>query len=159
MSVPAHLTKSVDALEFNSLLADWRWLVSESYAPVLMTAFGDLFLRDQSRRIHFLDLMSGELKPVAASEREWQEKCEDQEQRRTWFLGFLFMELKKLHGDLAENQCFGCKTPLSLGGVLNSSNFEPMDIQVHYSVLGQLHRQTKDLPSGTKVQNINIELR
>jgi hypothetical protein len=31
--------------------------VSPDFTPVLMTAFGDLFLRDQSGRIHFLDLM------------------------------------------------------------------------------------------------------
>ena len=48
MSVPAHLTITTDALSFDSLLADWRWLVHPGYTPVLMTAFGDLFLRGAS---------------------------------------------------------------------------------------------------------------
>jgi hypothetical protein len=65
MAVPAHLTIKTDGLPFDSLLSDWRWLVSPEFTPVLMTAFGDLFLCDQSGHIHFLDLMSGQFKQVS----------------------------------------------------------------------------------------------
>ena len=77
MAVPAHLTIKTDGLSFDSFLSDWRWLVQPSYAPVLMTAFGDLFLRDEAGRVHFLDLMAGEFKQAAASQEEFERLCEE----------------------------------------------------------------------------------
>ncbi len=138
-AVPAHLTIKTDGLPFEALLSDWRWLVPPDYKPVLMTAFGDLFLRDEAGHIHFLNLMSGEFKEVAESQEEFGRLCEDREQRRSWFIGFLLTEVRKLRGELAAGQCYSCKTPLSLGGQLEADNFERTDLQVHYSILGQLH--------------------
>lgn len=157
MAVPAHLIIKTDGLLFDSLLSDWRWLVQSSYTPVLMTAFGDLFLRDEAGHIHFLDLMAGDFKQVAISQEEFDRLCEDREQRRSWFIGFLLMELRKLHGNLAAGECYSCKIPLSLGGQLDADNFERIDLQTHYSVLGQLHQQTKHLPPGTKIDSIKID--
>jgi hypothetical protein len=157
MAVPGHLTISIDGLPFDSLLSDWRWLVAPMFTPVLMTAFGDLFLRDEAGSIHLLDLMSGQFTQVAPSQTEFDRLCDDREQRRSWFLGFLLTEVRKLRGDLAPRQCYSCKTPLSLGGQLDAGNFERTDLEVHYSLFGQLHRQTRDLPTGTKIQDIKIE--
>src|ERR1022692_368071 len=98
MAVPAHLTLQTDGLPFDSLLSDWRWLVLPDFTPVLMTAFGDLFLRDQSGYIHFLDLMSGEFRQVAESQEEFKRLCEDRERRRSWFVGFLLTALACVAG-------------------------------------------------------------
>jgi hypothetical protein len=122
-----------------------------------MTTFGDLFLRDEKGRIYFLDLMAGGFKQVAASQEEFDRLCGDRERQRSWFIGFFLMELRKLRGDLAAGECYSCKTPLSLGGQLDAENFERIDLQVHYSVLGHLHRQTKHLPPGTKIDSVKIE--
>lgn len=157
MTVPSLLTIKTDGLSFDSLLSDWRWLVSPDFAPFLLTAFGDLFLRDQSGRIHFLDLMSGEFKQVAASQEEFDRLCEDREQGRSWFIGFLLTEVRKLRGELATGECYSCKTPLSLGGQFEEDNFERIDLKVHYSILGQLHRQTSHLTPGTKIDSIKIK--
>jgi hypothetical protein len=157
MSVPEHLTINTDGLPFDSLLSDWRWLVSPDFKPILMTAFGDLFLCDQSGRIHFLDLMSGGFKQVAESQEEFDRLCEDRERRRSWFIGFLLTEVRKVRGDLAAGECYSCKKPLSLGGQLETDNFERTDLEVHYSILGQIHQQTTRLPPGTKIHTIKIE--
>lgn len=157
MAVPSHLTAKSDGIAVETLLSDWQWLVQGKFTPAVMTALGDLFLRDETGRVHFLDLMCGEFKPVAASQDEFDRSCKDREQRRKLVHRPLVMELRKLHGELADGQCFGCKIPLSLGGQLEASNFERTDIQVHYSVLGQLHCQTRHLPPGTKIHDVRIE--
>ena len=156
MAVPAHLTINTKGLQFDSLLSDWRWLVSPDFTPVLMTAFGDSFFRGKSGGVHFLDLMCGEFKQVAGSQEEFDRLCEDRERRRSWFIGFLLMEVRKLRGELAAGECYSCEIPLSLGGQLDAENFERTDLEVHYSILGQLHRQTKHLPAGTKIDKISI---
>jgi len=157
MAVLAHLIIKTDALPFDTLLSDWRWLVPRDCEPVLMTAFGDLFLRVPSGCVYFLDLMSGDFKRVAGSLEEFERLCEDGERRRSWLVGFLLLEVRKLHGELAAGECYSCQTPLSLGGRLEAANFERIDLQVHYSILGQLHQQTKHLPPGTKIDSVKIE--
>jgi hypothetical protein len=54
---------------------------------------------------------------------------------------------------------FVLQRPISSGlrGQLEEDNFQRTDLQVHYSILGQLHRQTKHLPPGTKIDSIKIE--
>ena len=147
----------MDGISAESLLADWRHLVPQTHTPVLMTALGDLFLRDKGGAIHFLDLMCGELKQVAKSQDEFDSFCDNREQRRSWFVSHLVMELRKLHGDLPAGQCFSCKVPLFLSGQLEAGNFQPCDIRVHYSVLGQLHAQTRHLPAGTRINSVHTE--
>jgi hypothetical protein len=157
MPVPAHLIISIKGLPFDLLLEDWRWLVSAHYMPILMTAFGDLFLRDASGSVHFLDLMAGQFRQVAKSEDQFNTLCEDKERRRTWFLGFFLMGIRKIRGELAPGECYGCKIPLSLGGELAPENFERTDLRTHYAVLGQLHRQTRNQPFGTKINRIETD--
>jgi hypothetical protein len=123
-----------------------------------MTALGDLFMRDGSGHFHFLDLLCGECKQVATSFDEFDRLCDGEEQRQSWFAADLVADLAKIHGELLEGQCFSCKVPISLGGKLAADNFQSCDIQVHYSVLGQLHQQTRHLPSGTKIGGVKIEI-
>jgi hypothetical protein len=156
MAVPAHLIISIGKRKFDSLLSDLRWLVSPDHTPFLMTAFGNLFLRDRMDGVYFLDLMSGEFTQVAASNGEFERLCDDREMRKKWFLSFLLIELRKLQGDLASGECYSCKIPLSLGGQLEPENFERVDLEVHYSVLGQVHQQTKNLPLGTRIEHVKI---
>ena len=157
MAIPSHLRIETAGIPTESLLSDWRWLVGPSYTPLLITAFGDMFLRDGLGQVHFLDLMSGEFKQVAISQNEFDRLCDDKEKRRNWFLGFMFTEVRRELGDLSPGECFSCKIPLSLGGQLEVENLERTDLQTHYSILGQLHRQTKHLPPGTKIDSIRVD--
>ncbi len=55
------LTLNPDGIDFNDLLAEWRWLVPETMVPVVVSALGDLFLRDNDNSIYWLDTGSGKL--------------------------------------------------------------------------------------------------
>src|SRR5215831_2987792 len=145
MSIPSHLIVKTEGVDFDALLSDWRWLVRADLKPIVLTAFGDLFLRGESGRIYFLNAMMGDLKEVADSEEAFERLCEDREQRRMLFLSSFLMEVRKLRGELAPGDCYSCEVPLSLGGQLEPENFEPADLFSHFSILGQLHQQTKNL--------------
>jgi hypothetical protein len=60
---------------------------------------------------------------------------------------------------IGPNQCYGFKIPPMLGGSYEVENMEPTDLSVHYSLLGEICEQTKDLPRGTKVKRIEIKER
>lgn len=157
MAVPEHLTIRIEDLPFDSLLAHWRWLIGDACQPLLMTALGDLFLQDNIGWIYFLDLMAGSFQLVAESPEEFDQMCDNGEQRRAWFAGFLVMELRKSLGQLSPGECYSCKIPLTLGGQMEPDNFQRSNLRVHYSILGQLQQQVKKLPPGTKIDDIKIE--
>ena len=56
-----------------------------------------------------------------------------------------------------KSQCLSFKKPPVLGGKLEPSNFELSEIRVHFAIAGQLHRQIKNLPGGTRIDNVVIE--
>lgn len=143
MLIPPELTANADGISVETLLSEWQPLIKGTYTPVVMTALGDLFLRDAAGRIHFLDLTYGKFDKVAASQEQFDRMCEITERRRNWFFSHLVIDLRNLHGELEAGQCFGCKDPIWLGGKLEVSNFERTKILVYYSLLGQLYQQTK----------------
>ena len=57
---------------------------------------------------------------------------------------------------LARGQCFSYRLPPMLGGVWEPANFEPTDLSVHFSILGQVCRQVRALPEGTPVSSIKF---
>lgn len=58
---------------------------------------------------------------------------------------------------LAPGQCFSLKKPLALGGAREMSNIEIASISVYVSMMGQIHKQLKDLPPGTRVAGFKID--
>jgi hypothetical protein len=53
-------------------------------------------------------------------------------------------------------ECIGYKTPLFLGGNDDESNLELTDIDVYWSITGQLIVATRDLPDGASISSLGI---
>jgi hypothetical protein len=53
-------------------------------------------------------------------------------------------------------QCIGYKKPLFLSGADDVSNLELTDMDVYWSLCGQLLAKTRDLPEGTKIGDLRI---
>ncbi len=47
------------------LIADWIWLIGNEKTPILVSAIGDLFLRDDKNNIFWLNAGEGKLKLVS----------------------------------------------------------------------------------------------
>jgi hypothetical protein len=61
----------IDGLRSQDLLEDWAWLIRKPYLLIAMNKFGDVFLRDESGRIDFLELASGQITNVAGTTAEF----------------------------------------------------------------------------------------
>jgi len=55
-----------------------------------------------------------------------------------------------------QNQCIGYKRPLFLGGKDTVDNLDLSDIDVYWTLSGQLIRKTRGLPLGTRVGSVRI---
>ena len=148
------LTVDFSHISPKRLIEDWTWLTGENMKPVLISSIGDMFLAAPDGKVHWLNVGEGKLEPVAKHFDELKEKmkCDEADE---WFMPFLVREIKNSGLELCDGKLYGYKKLPIIGGEYNVDNFELTDIEVHFSFAGQIHKQIKDLPDGTKV---NIKL-
>lgn len=150
------LTVAVDTHTPADLLSEWRWLLGSSHQIILISSLGDLFLADASGRISWLDAGAARLTEVAADLDEFQKLLQQPDNAKEWFATQMVGDILQSGVRLARGQCFSYKVPPVLGGRWEPANFEPTDLSVHFSILGQVCRQVRDLPDGASVSSVKI---
>ena len=152
------LTVNFDHLDGASLIEDWQWLVGESRYPILITALGDAFLQDsQDGSVHLLCVGVGGLERIADGLEQFRDLLSSRAFVQARFVPALIIQLRELGHVLEPGQLYGYRTPPVLGGSLEADNLEPTDIALHFSLLGQIMRQVRDLPPGTPISRITID--
>ena len=143
---------AVDQLDIERLLADWRWLCPKPMTLLARSAFGDLFLRDESGEVFRLDVAVGKLTEVADSEAEFRELAATREKRGEWFREAA--EQSALARGLKPDatQCIGFSVPLIFAESGSPDAPYLVDLYEHLSFLGDLNRQISSLPDGAKVR-------
>jgi hypothetical protein len=151
MDVQPYLA-DISGLNADSLLDDWWWLLGErAYTVYRATAMGDLFLRDAAGQFHLLDMIGGKVQPLAASEDQLWEAVGDRRARKEILLTQVVRGLKEAGVTLGPGECYSPDLPPTVGGDLSNTNLRPCDIRIHASIMGQIHRQGRDLPAGTRI--------
>lgn len=109
-------------------------------------AFGDLFLKDETGAVFFLDMAFGTLGKIdcGSSFESWAAVSENEE---LYFRKLLFDEVLASGMSFEEGQCIGYKVPPMMGGPLALSNLEPTDMLVHVSFISQLKDGLEKLES------------
>lgn len=152
------LTVNFQHLDREALLSDWRWLIGPTKQPILLSALGDAYLQDtEDGSVYLLEVGGGAMEPVAGSVDEFRSLLGDREFVMSSFVPSLILELRAAGKTLAPGQIYSFQHPPVLGGEYSGDNLEPTDIAVHFSVLGQIHQQVKDLPEGTPIDSIRIK--
>jgi hypothetical protein len=151
------LTVDFQAYRADDLLRDWRWLVGDSVRLLLVSAIGDMFLADSAGRVFWLNTGTGQLQQVAVSEDEFQQLRQQRQHVEHWFIPQLIGDLITGGVHLTPGQCYSYKKPPILGGMIELANFQPTDLSVHFSILGQIHHQVRNLPAGSKIKDVKIQ--
>jgi hypothetical protein len=147
----------VDSPRLDDILADWRWLVHDDVDLVAVTAMGDLVLKDKHGKIQFLDTIEGKYEQIADDDAGYQELLKSSQFRQKYLQYYCVLLLVEEGITLGKNECYSPDVPPHLGGELDEKNLKPTDIYVHFSLSGQVWQQTKDLPAGTKIDDVRIE--
>lgn len=139
-------------LEREKLLSDWVWLIGKSKLPILITKAGDAFVQDtESKAVYFLDVVEGKLDEVASDGKEFTELLGNVEFVMEKFSVDLIAPILKGNSKLPDGCLYGWKMLPVIGGEFSTENLEPTEIQVHFSISGQIWSQSKDLPEGTNI--------
>ena len=152
------LTVNFDHLDRERLLDDWRWLIGPSKQPILLSAIGDAFVEDENDgTVHLLDTAAGTCQLVAEDEAEFRNLLTNAQ----WATDHLAVEaiVEFLENDLrlGPGQVYPWKQPPALGGQYELANATTVDIEVHFSITGQIHEQVRGLPPGTPASNVRFE--
>ncbi|MBX9717290.1 MAG: DUF1851 domain-containing protein [Microbacteriaceae bacterium] len=140
-----------------ALLEDWEWLIGKQKLPILLAAAGDAFLQDtEDGTIHMLDVAAGKCGAVAASASEFQSLLSDREFVGEYLSVQVVGDLRMKGLILKPGQIYSFVKPPLLGGQYSLDNIEASDIEVHFSINGQIARQVSALPVGTPINNITI---
>lgn len=139
------------ALDWPKLLSHWQWLlpVGVKVEPWLMNRFGDLFWIDSREAVHWLNITDGSLEPMTASEGEFLELLEDQDNLADWMLVSLVDEAAKKGKPLASGRCFGFKQLPIQGGTYERTNIKAFPIDDYWKLCGEIHRQLNISPNTT----------
>lgn len=135
----------------NKLIVDWIWLIGNDKKPIMISSIGDMFLQDNNGKVYWLNVGEGLLDFVSNSLDDFKLKLKDDSQVDEWFMIELVKALKESGLELTKGKLYGFKKLPVIGGEYVPENFELTDLEVHFSLTGQLHKQIKDLPDGTKV--------
>ena len=133
------------------------WLIGKDKKIILISTIGDAFLEDSNGICYWLNVGEGIFEKVAENITEFETKLTDNEIVEDWFLVELVAELKKNGIELTKNNIYSYKTFPILGGEYLPENFEITDIEVHFEISGQIYKQVKDLPVGTKINKVEIK--
>ena len=146
------LTVKFSDVPADKLTKHWIWLIGKDKTPIIVSAIGDMFLQAGNEKIYWLDVGGGELKLVAEGTLDFEEKLKNFEQVNDWFMIDLTTDLRLSDKKLKEGQLYSYKKLPIIGGDYAVDNFAPLDIVEHFCYTGDIHKQTKDLPDGTKVE-------
>lgn len=151
------LVVDFDHLDPSVLLQSWNWLVEPGNLPIMVTAMGDVFTRNtRDGSVHFLSVGAAAHCPIASDMTEFRGLLADEEFVRYYFDVKTITVLEEAGVKLGQKQLYGLEVPPVLGGKYELPNVLPTDILVHFTVTGQIHRQVKDLPPGTKITGFEI---
>ena len=142
-------------IDQDRLIESCSWLIGTDKKPILISSIGDLFLADKYGVCYWLNVGEGIFEKVADNIDQFQAKLKDNEQVDEWFLIGLISKIKESGLELTDKCLYGYKKLPILGGEYEPENFELTDIEVHFELSAQIHKQIKDLPDGTKV-NIKV---
>jgi hypothetical protein len=142
----------------DAVLDDWRWLVGPNLQLWRVTKAGDALLRDPDNgSIHFLDTIAGKVERIARDESEFESFVATRANADKWLMPEIVDGQAALGMQPGAGECLSFKHPPALGGQLDPDNFERCSVLVHFSIAGQIHRQIRDLPPGTRITNIKID--
>lgn len=143
------LTVNIDHIDRETLLEDWRWLIGASRLPILVTASGDAFVQDAADgSVHVLDTGAGTLTRVADSADAFRALLADRDFVADHLAVQMVGDLLQAGVRLAPGQVYSFRKPPVLGGAYELDNVEPTDMDVHFSLTGQIHEQTRTPPAG-----------
>jgi hypothetical protein len=134
------------------LLAEWRWLLGGLPRLAAWSSGGDLFIAYPDGSVALLDPGAGDLQRIADSLADLRNQLEDERRSKVLLQTRVVEAFEAKHGLLPSGRCLSYTTLPIFGGEYTIDNRFALTIKEHAGLTGDIHRQIRDFPEGTKVQ-------
>ena len=142
--------------DINIGLEAWDWIDFSGKEPFITTCFGDVFF-ESNDGVYFLDTLAGSLEKVASSKEELQEILNTEEGQDHFLMAGLALAAQESGLNIGEGECLDFKVNPVVGGSLTVDNIDVMSFALSLDIAGQILKQVKDLPPGTKIDKVTID--
>lgn len=146
-----------EGVEWDVLLRDWTPPLPGMFTLWLVNRFGDTFVVHEDGSVNMLDVGAGSYQRVADSRDQFADLMDVDDNASNWLMIPLVDACLAAGMSPGPGQCYSFKVPPVLGGKYELSNVELTAMAVYYSFLGDIYRQTKDLPDGTVIKAVVVE--
>lgn len=144
--------------DWGALLRDWVPPLPAGFTLWLVNRFGDAFVVPEGdNSVYLLDVGVGTFVRLADDRSHFADLLDVDDNAANWLLIPLVDACRGAGMTLSRSECYGFKVPPILGGEYEVANVEPTDLSVHYSFLGDIYKQTKDLPDGTRINTVVVD--
>ena len=133
-------------------LASWRWKVGEASEVVALSLSGDIFYKDSSNHVHWLDTGAGTSEHVASSQSEFWALLTNPEHAAELLLQPVVESFLQASGPLPLGKCLGYKTLPKFGGDYSGAKRVLLPASEHFMFTGDIHQRITDLPDGSQVK-------
>jgi len=145
---------NVSKEELLSALDSWRWLPLTGLTAFAVSSFGEVYFSNNTGEIFHLDTLEGMLSKVAKSKSELVDILQEEEAQDKLLLGGFVLGARVDGKFLDEGECYDFKIAPVLGGPMTAEQVEKTSFVVKLNIAGQIHGQIKDLPPGTKIDQV-----
>ncbi|MFN0161151.1 MAG: T6SS immunity protein Tdi1 domain-containing protein [Burkholderiales bacterium] len=130
----------------------WGWKGIESVVVLATNKFGNVIFSDQAGSYWRLYPEDLECEVIADSAAEYERLLGDPEFIEDWEMARLVQMAESKYGVQPAHRCFCLKMPSVLGGAYEIENIGSIGIGELIRLSGDIARQIKDLPPGSKIQ-------
>ncbi|MFM2288454.1 MAG: hypothetical protein RL684_1597 [Pseudomonadota bacterium] len=138
--------------DWSVLLSGWGPDLPEDFTLWMVNRLGDLIIVLPDGSVSLFDVGDGKLTRLADSRDHFVQLIDEGDNANQWLAIPLVDACVAAGMRLGTEECYGFKIPPMLGGSYSIDNLEPTSLPVHYGLLADIHRQTRDLPDGTKLR-------
>ena len=149
------LTRSFTAGQFARALESWDWADIQNKQPVFTSPFGDVFFKAQDG-FWFLDLLEGTLTRPWPDAGALQAELNTAEGQDRYLMAGLAFAAERQGIIPSARQVLSFKVAPVLGAAIAVENIEVMDFEVIVHITGQLHRQVRDMPPGSRITGFTV---
>ncbi|MCO1336992.1 DUF1851 domain-containing protein [Microbulbifer sp. OS29] len=109
-------------------------------------------------KIFHLSVGSGALREICSSVDEFQALLKDPQFIYDEFVPHVISSFRESEMALGEGQLYSFKILPIFGGEGSIDNIAPCDIEVHFSIFGQMVEQTQSLEPGTPIGSVDLQI-
>lgn len=145
---------TTEGIDWQECLQHWSWVLKKcpEFNILLVTKFGEIFVRADDGAIWFLSTSNGSYEQVANSQEELAQLLESQEECEYFFMPQVVSLLEQSIGQLEHGQCYGFNVPCVFEEcTFEPSNFKAISLERYLIGLGDMLGKLQSTPSGEKV--------